>query len=302
MSGGSSIRKALIPAAGLGTRMLPVTKAIPKEMLPLVNKPILQYAVEEAAASGLEEVILVTRPDKPLESYFTSGLEREKQLDDGDRRTGLHSLLDLSLRIRIRAVHQHTPSGLGDAIRCTRSTVGDEPFALILPDAVMRSHEPVIGQLLQSYAVIPGSYVATQTVEDADMSRFGMLDLKEIEDLGKRRLFRVLGLSEKPKPEQAPSRYGVFGRYLLEPVIFEQLESAARNGRAGDLQFAEALSQQCTEGRFYALCFEGRHFDAGDKLGYIQAVLEFALDDEEIGDALRDHLTGLTLPDYANRN
>lgn len=273
--------------------MLPVTRALPKEMLPLGNKPILQYAVEEAAASGLEEAILITRDDKPLERYFTSPAEMEGQAESGNCED-LHSLASLLSRIRVRAVHQNAASGLGDAVRCARSAVGDEAFALILPDAVMLADEPVVGQLMRSYAVDSGSYIATQKVRYEDIPRFGMLDLTESGSSGCG-LFRVRGLSEKPRPEAAPSEYGVFGRYLLEPEIFDLLDHT-RETCASELVFANALSRLCEKGRLYALCFAGRHFDAGDRLGYLKAVVEFGLAHEATGPALRDYISSLMLP------
>jgi UTP--glucose-1-phosphate uridylyltransferase len=286
----SHIRKAVIPVAGLGTRMLPVTKSIPKEMMPVCNKPIIQYAVEEAVASGLEEVILITRADKSiLESYFSPAPELERFLQQHDRENELELVRSLSSLVRISAVQQSSPRGLGDALRCARSAIGDEPFAVILPDAMIDARPPVLAQLIGAYRHCPSCFVATQPVAPADTSRYGILKVASAGDDSLPQVFRVLSLVEKPAARAAPSLYGVFGRYLLQPRIFDYLDSA-REDCNGELQLTEALNRYCQQAPLYALCFEGNHFDAGDRVGYLQVLLHYALKDPELGPALHDYL------------
>jgi UTP--glucose-1-phosphate uridylyltransferase len=285
------IRKAVIPAAGLGVRMLPVTKVLPKEMMPIGNKPLIQYAVEEACASGIEEVVLVTAARKSvLECYFRPDAELEKLLEERGRDRELQGLRALSSLVRILTVHQPAPRGLGDALLCARSAIGDEPFALILPDAMVDAPQPVIAQLLAAFRHRPGAYIATRSVTPRDFSRFGMLAVAPLDD-GSRSdgVLRVLSVVEKPKPKDAPSHYGVFGRYLLTPGIFDFLDSTEPD-KNGEVQLSCALALYCRNNPVYALCFEGQHYDAGSRLGYLQATLEFALKDPELGPAVRNWL------------
>ena len=288
------IRKAVIPVAGFGTRMLPLTKALPKEMMPICNKPIIQYAVEEAAASGIEEVILITRADKSiLESYFVPNPDLERFLEDRGREQELRLVRDLSSLVRISTVRQPSPRGLGDALRWARSAVGDETFAVILPDAVVDAHPPVLAQLMAAYHLHPGCWVATQPVEPADVSRFGMLEVTSLENASfPGRLFRVSSMIEKPRTGEAPSNYGVFGRYLLRPEIFDFLDSAQADAK-GEIQLTDALAEYCQRAPLYALRFEGMHYDAGDRSGYLQVMLHFALKDAELGAAVHRLLATL---------
>lgn len=280
----------------MGTRMLPVTKGLPKEMMPIGGKPLIQYAVEEAVASGIEEVVLITRDDKSvLDRYFARDPELEQFLQERGRQRELAGVRALSALVRITTVHQEAPRGLGDALRCARHAVGNQPFAVILPDALINATRPVLAQLLDVYRQHPGCYLATQPVDGQDVSRFGMLDVAAVEDgSAARRLFRVLGLVEKPLPGNAPSPYGVFGRYLLDPEVLDLLDHAAPDSN-GEVQLSEALASYCRQKTLYALCFAGRHYDAGDKLGYLQAVVDFALTDPEVGSAFQTYLTRLGL-------
>lgn len=286
-----AIRKAVIPAAGFGTRMLPLTKALPKEMMPICNKPIIQYAVEEAAASGIEEVILITRADKSiLESYFAPDPDLERFLKDRGRGEELRLVRNLSSQARISTVRQPSPRGLGDALRWARSAVGDETFAVILPDAVIDADPPVLAQLMAAYQLHPGCWVATQPVEPADVSRFGMLEITSVEDASfPGQMFQVSSMVEKPRTGEAPSNYGVFGRYLLRPEIFDFLDSAQADAR-GEIQLTDALAEYCQRAPLYAFCFEGKHYDAGNRSGYLQVMLHFALKDPELGSALHRFL------------
>jgi UTP--glucose-1-phosphate uridylyltransferase len=291
-----TIRKAVIPAAGLGTRMLPITKGLPKEMMPIGNKPIIQYAVEEAAASGIEEVVLITRTGKSvLESYFAPAPELERHLEQQGRHAELQALRRLSSMVHISTVQQPSPRGLGDALRCARSAVGNEAFAVILPDAVIDAQTPALAQLMAAYHHYPDCMVATQPVPPSDVSRFGMLAVTSVEDDSfPGTLFRVSTLVEKPRSGEAPSAYGVFGRYLLRPEIFDFLDSAAPDAR-GEVQLTNALAAYCGSAPLYALCFEGAHYDAGESTGYLQVMLHFALKDPELAPAMRRYLTTLAL-------
>jgi UTP--glucose-1-phosphate uridylyltransferase len=276
--------------------MLPVTKGLPKEMMPICNKPVIQYAVEEAAASGIEEVILITRTGKSvLESYFSPAPDLEKFLQQQGRELELQAVRRLSSLLRISTVQQTSPRGLGDALRCARSAVGDETFAVILPDAVIDAHESALAQLMAAYEHYPECMVATQPVSSSDVSRFGMLAVKTVEDPSfPGVLFRVSSLVEKPRNGEAPSSYGVFGRYLLRPEIFDFLDSAPRDAR-GEIQLTDALAEYCRQAPLYALCFEGTHYDAGEKAGYLQAMLHFALKDPELAPVIRRYLATLVL-------
>lgn len=271
--------------------MLPVTKVLPKEMMPIGNKPLIQYAVEEAATSGIEEVIFVTASRKSaLECHFRRDPELERFLEERGRDCELAALRALSSLVRIRTVQQMAPRGLGDALLCARSAVGDEPFAVILPDAIMDAPCPVVAQLIAGFRQLPGAYVATQSVEPCDVARFGMLAVAPVNDnAGASSVLRVLSVVEKPRPEDAPSRYGIFGRYLLTPEIFDFLDHTEPDGN-GEVQLSGALALYCQKYPMYALRFEGQHYDAGSKFGYVQATLEFALKDPELGPAVRDYL------------
>lgn len=271
--------------------MLPVTKGLPKEMMPIGNKPLIQYAVEEAAASGVEEVVLVTaRRKSALEGYFRRDLELESLLEECGRNRELQCLRALSSLVRIFTVHQPAPRGLGNAVLCARSAIGDEPFALILPDAIMDAPQPVLAQLIAAFRQRPGAFIATQPVEPCDVSRFGMLEVAPLDDSSRSDdVLRVLSVVEKPRLEDAPSHYGVFGRYLLTPEIFDFLDCAESDGN-GEVQLSGALARYCRKNPVYALRFEGRHYDVGNRFGYLQATLEFALKDPELGSAVRNYL------------
>jgi len=271
--------------------MLPVTKSVPKEMLPVANKPLIQYAVEEAAASGIDEIILVTRIGSSVpEQYFSRDYELEQFLKDRGHDSDFEIVSGLSSLAHISAVRQELPKGLGDALLCARSAVGDEPFAVVLPDALVKADKPVLAQLMESYRTYPGSYVAARPVMPQDTVRFGMLGVVPVDKgCAPETLFRISTVVEKPLPGKAPSPYGVFGRYILEPEIFDYLEQTKPDGK-GEVQLADALQLCCQERTVYALCFDGRHYDAGNKLEYLQAVLEFAMCDPDLGPAIREYL------------
>lgn len=288
------IRKAVIPAAGLGTRLLPFTKAMPKEMMPLGNKPLVQYAVEEAAASGIEEVILVTSRDKGIiQRHFRANPELEEFLENRGRHSDAEAVREISRIARISIAHQEHPEGLAHAILCARAQVGNEPFAVILPDAVIDAPVPCLRQLLDCYDQQPDCYVAAGEISPDLVQRFGILAVVPIPGLPfNGRLMRVLSLIEKPRPEVAPSCYGVFGRYLLSPDIFRFIARTQPDAN-GELQITDALQLYCREKPVFAVRFRGVHFDVGNKLDYLRASIHFALQDPELAEPLRNELKSL---------
>ncbi len=280
------VRKAVIPVAGLGTRFLPATKSQPKEMLTLVDKPLIQYAVEEAAASGIEEIILVTGPGKDaIEGHFASHPELERKLRARGKRAEAQAVREVSQLANVVSVRQKKPLGLGHAIGCARALVGNEPFAVLLPDEILDARVPCIKQLLAVHARRGGCVVATQRVRRAEISSYGVMKVEAMNQ----RLFRVRGLVEKPKPDRAPSLYAVVGRYILEPEIFTLLEKTAP-GRDGEIQLTDALARYAAEKPMYAVAFRGQRFDAGSKAGFLRATLHFALKHPELESAVRAYL------------
>ncbi len=291
MTNSAKIRKAVIPAAGLGTRFLPVTKAVPKEMLPIAGKPLIQYAVEEAAASGLETVILVLgRGKRLIAEYFHENPALEDLLVQQGRETEAEALRRLTRLVEIRTVWQDSPQGLAHAIGCARSQVGDEPFVVILPDALIDSAVPCARQLMDCYDRHPGCVIATRQVDLSEVERFGILDVIPVVDPScAGHVLRVLSLTERPKPQHVTSRYGVFGRYVLTPAIFPCI-GEIRPGFGGELQLTDALMACSRELPVYGFCFEGTHYDAGDKFNFLQASLDYALKDPALSGRLRQHL------------
>jgi|HubBroStandDraft_2_1064218.scaffolds.fasta_scaffold25522_2 UTP--glucose-1-phosphate uridylyltransferase len=291
MTSPSRIRKLVIPAAGLGTRFLPVTKVLPKELLPIASKPLIQFAVEEASASGIETVILVISSGKRLlAEHFHPNPHLESLLTARGNPGAAELIRRLSHLAEIRTVWQDSPLGLADAIRCARSQVEDEPFAVVLPDALIDSERPCISQLIDCYEKHPGCVIATQMVESTDVSRFGILDVIPMHDpcCGGRAL-RVISLTERPISESTSPRFGIFGRYILEPEIFSCIDHT-RPGYAGELQLTDSLSLCSNRTPVYAYQFEGVHYDAGDKLGYLKASIAYSLKDPETARPLLKHL------------
>ena len=287
------VRKAVFPAAGLGTRFLPATKAIPKEMLALVDKPIIQYGVEEALAAGIEEIIIVTaRGKSAIEDHFDTSFELEAVLE----RKGKTELLELSRRIssmvKLAYVRQGEAHGLGHAVLMAKELVGDEPFAVLLPDDVIAGKVPCLRQMIDAYDDVQGTILATQVVEGAAISAYGVLDGKPVP--GKPKLFEVSGMVEKPKLEDAPSKNAIIGRYILTPAIFDKIETIER-GAGGELQLTDAIKALLGEEKVYGFAFDGVRHDAGDKLGMLKATVDFALQHEELGPKFREHLKSLSL-------
>lgn len=286
-----SLRKAVFPVAGRGTRFLPATKAIPKEMVPLVDRPVVQYAIEEAVGAGIKDVILVTgRGKHAIEDHFDPNPELERFLEE----QGKDELLDLvrmcSDLVQTAYIRQKVPLGLGHAVLTAKDLIGDEPFAVFLPDDVIRSEIPCMKQLRNVHEARGASVLAVMEVPREETGRYGVLD---IEDLGNG-LYRVLDMVEKPDPADAPSNLVVIGRYLLMPEVFEELENT-KPGAKGEIQLTDALKSLLGRQEIYALQFEGTRYDTGTKRGYAQAVVQFTLQHPELGDSFREFLNGLDL-------
>ena len=285
------VRKAVFPAAGLGTRFLPATKASPKEMLPLVDKPLIQYVVEEAVASGIESVIIVTgRGKTAIEDHFDVSFELETLLRERGREHDLKETRAVSELTRVSYVRQNEALGLGHAILQARDLVGDEPFAVMLSDDIIDSRVPALRQLLDVYQKYESPVVAAMPVEGDAISRFGALDVDEISD----GIYRVKDMVEKPDASQAPSNLAIIGRYVLTPDIFEEIEKT-KPGTIGEIQITDAMRALLQKRDFYAVRFEGTRYDAGDKLGFLIATVEMALKHSELAPQFREYLKSLKL-------
>ncbi len=287
--------KAVFPAAGLGTRFLPATKAQPKEMMPLVDKPIIQYGVEEALASGCDQIIVVTgRGKAAIEDHFDVSYELEKMLEERGKTDLLATVRQISDMIHIAYVRQKEAMGLGHAVLMARELVGDEPFAVILADDIIDSEVPCLKQMIEVYDRTGCSVLATQVIEGKAISSYGVLDAKPVPGDWNGRLFEVQNLVEKPKQEDAPSNLAIIGRYILTPAIFEMLASTEL-GAGGELQLTDGLRQLLKQEKIYGYTFEGKRHDTGDKLGFLKATVEFALKRDDLGDDFRDYLKTLEL-------
>lgn len=292
------VRKAVLPVAGLGTRFLPQTKAMPKEMLPLVDRPLIQHAIEEARAAGIEEFVLVTSRGKDvLEDHFDIHPELNQALIE----RGKHAELDAVEACEIRSgylyfTRQHQPLGLGHAIWCARQVIGNDPFAILLPDEVVLSDQPCLKQMMAVYEELGGgNLVAVADVPREQTSRYGILDVES--DDG--RIAKVKGLVEKPAPEVAPSTLSIIGRYILQPEVLTHLEGH-RRGAGGEIQLTDAMARLIGEQPFHGFRFHGRRYDCGEKVGFLVANIAFALAQDDIGPAVRERLTALL--DEADRN
>ena len=289
------VRKAVFPAAGWGTRFLPATKAQPKEMLPLVDKPVIQYGVEEAVAAGIEQVIIVTSSQKrPIEDHFDHSYELEHLLESKGDIDMLRRVRQIGDMAQISYVRQKEQLGLGHAVLMAKELVGHEPFAVILSDDVVSGERPCIGQLIEAYRRTHGSVVAVIEVPPEEVSRYGIIDPQPEPVDGDDRLFRLRGLVEKPAPGNAPSNLAIIGRYVLTPKIFEMLEQTPR-GAGGEIQLTDAIEALISEQDVYAYAFEGTRYDAGTTMGWLKASVELALERPDIGAEFRRYLTGLDL-------
>ena len=287
------ITKAVIPAAGFGTRLLPATKAVPKEMLPVAGKPLIQYAVEEAAASGIETVIVVVRDNRPLiQEHFARNHELESCLSERGLSKSPDFLRSVSELINLQYVQQKTPLGLAHALSCAQPLVGDESFVVLLPDVIVLASSPVTSQLIRAHAQVGGSAIAIRKVEPQDVSRFGIVQFDGPIVTSPEKPLRITGLVEKPSRERAPSLLGVFGRYLLEPTIWSAIALTRADAR-GEVQLTDALNTLCQQTSLFGVYFDGRHYDAGDRFGYLQANIELSLEDPRLREPLLQYLSGI---------
>lgn len=275
-----TIKKAIIPAAGLGTRFLPATKAQAKEMLPIVDKPTLQYIIEEAIASGIEEILIVTgRNKKCIEDHFDRSVELELELEKKGKSAMLEMVQDISNMVNIHYIRQKEPKGLGHAVHCAKSFIGNEPFAVLLGDDIVDAKTPCLKQMINAYDEYKTSILGVQEVDKDKVNKYGILDVKHIED----RVYKVKDMVEKPAVEEAPSNIAILGRYIITPAIFDILENQ-EPGKGGEIQLTDALQTLATKEAIYAYNFEGRRYDVGDKLGFLEATVDFALKRPELRD------------------
>jgi len=286
-----AVRKAVFPAAGLGTRFLPATKASPKEMLPLVDKPLIQYVVEEAVASGIESIIIVTgRGKSAIEDHFDVSFELEALLRERGKEDDLRLVREISEMARVSYVRQREALGLGHAVLQARDWVGEEPFAVMLSDDIIDSRTPALRQLIDVYEKYDAPVVATMQVEGEAISRFGALDVDEVAA----GIYRIKDMIEKPPLSAAPSDLAIIGRYVLTPDIFDEIE-ATTPGAIGEIQITDAMRALSKKRDFYAVRFEGTRYDAGDKLGFLIATVEYALKHSELAPDFRSYLRSLKL-------
>lgn len=290
------VRKAVFPAAGLGTRFLPATKAQPKEMLPLVDKPLIQYGVEEAIHSGVQNIIIVTgRGKTAIEDHFDVSFELEHTLDTKNKKDLLAVVRSVSDMIDVAYVRQKEALGLGHAVQCARQIVGPEPFAVILSDDVIDAEVPCLRQLLDIYEFYGASVVALMEVPPENISAYGVVDAEPVEHNGGHdRVYRIRNMVEKPNPQDAPSNLAIIGRYVLTSEIFDSIETIGP-GRGGEIQLTDALKHLLRNRPVYGYRFEGARYDAGDKLGFLKATVEFAMKRHDLGGPFRDYLKTLPL-------
>jgi len=287
------VRKAVFPAGGQGTRFLPATKVIPKEMLALVDKPIIQYGVEEAIASGIEHIIFITGRGKgAMEDHFDISYELDTTLEKKGKLELLKISRGVSSMARISYVRQKEPLGLGHAVLCAKELVGDEPFAVILPDDVIDADVPCLRQMMDVYDERGGSVLATMTIDGPGISAYGVLAGSQ--DSANERIYNCTGMVEKPRFEDAPSKQAIIGRYVLTPRVFELLEQTTP-GAGGEIQLTDGIKALLMEEKVFGYTFEGKRFDAGDKFGMLQATVEFALKRPEFAAKFREYLKGLPL-------
>ena len=281
------IRKAVIPAAGYGTRFLPVTKAIPKEMIPIVDKPVIQYIVEEALQSGIEEILIITGHGKrAIEDHFDTNIDLELQLRQQGKDQLLHLVQDIS-SINVHYIRQKHMRGLGDAIRCAESFIDNEPFAVLLGDDVIYNPEkPALKQMMEAFSRLGATMLGCQEVPQELVSRYGIVQGQPTDD---DRVVKLIDMIEKPAVDEAPSRLAALGRYILTPDIFEILRRV-QPGKGGEIQLTDALRLMADREAVYAYTFSGRSYDTGNKLGFLKATVEYALRREDLGDAFREYL------------
>jgi UTP--glucose-1-phosphate uridylyltransferase len=290
----STVRKAIFPAAGLGTRFLPATKAQPKEMLVLVDKPVIQYGVEEAVASGVDNIVIVTgRGKNAIEDHFDVNVELESFLEQRGKTSQLAEIRKISQIIKLAYVRQGEPLGLGHAVLVTRNLVGDEPFAVILGDDVIDAEPPALRQMIEVYHRVGGPVLAVERVPMEDVSSYGVVAIDDSVDLGGG-VHRIKDLVEKPPREEAPSNLAIIGRYILTPDIFPALEATASD-RTGEIQLTNGLRRLLTQRPLYACEIRGVRHDTGNKLGFLKALVYFALRRPDLATPFRAYLDSLNL-------
>ena len=283
------VRKAVIPAAGLGTRFLPATKATPKEMLPIVDTPTIQYIIEEAVNSGIEDILIVTgRTKRCIEDHFDKAYELETELEKSGKTDFLKVVQDISNMANICYVRQQEAKGLGHAIYCAKTFVGDEPFAVLLGDDVVAAEKPCLKQLVEMYDKYQATILGVQTVSPDDISKYGAVAATPVGE----RIHKVSGLVEKPKKEEAPSNMAILGRYIITPKIFDCIENTGK-GAGGEIQLTDALRLLSTFEDMYAYDFIGRRYDVGNRMGFLEATVEFALSRDDLKDEFMSYLKNI---------
>lgn len=283
------IKKAIIPAAGLGTRFLPATKAQSKEMLPIVDKPAIQYIVEEAVNSGIEDIIIITgKNEESIKGHFSRTLELERVLEQKGQVELLKSIQEISNLANIHFIRQNEPKGLGHAILTAKDIIGDEPFGVLLGDDIIVSKEPCLGQMIENFNKYNASILGVQQVAINCVSRYGIVKGDKIDD----RVYKIQDMIEKPKVEEAPSRMAILGRYIITPNVFKYLETQEA-GKGGEIQLTDALKRLSKDESMYAYDFIGKRYDIGNKQGYLEATVEFALKRDDLKDEFLDYLKKL---------
>lgn len=280
------VRKAIIPAAGLGTRFLPATKAQPKEMLPIVDKPTIQYIVEEAIDSGIKDIIIISgRNKRAIEDHFDKSYELEDELQKKNKQDLLNIVQDISNLVDIHYIRQKEPKGLGHAIHCAKSFIGNEPFAVLLGDDIVDSEVPCLKQMIDVFNEYKTTVLGVQHVPPQDVPKYGIVSCKQVDD----RVFKVKDLVEKPEMDKAPSNIAILGRYIITPQIFEYLENAVP-GKGGEIQLTDALKNLIGSEAIYAYDFIGKRYDVGHRLGFLEATVEFALKRDDLKDDFGNYL------------
>lgn len=286
------VKKAVIPAAGLGTRFLPATKALPKEMLPIVDIPTIQYIIEEAVKSGIEEILVITNSNKHcMENHFDKAYELEERLIGAGKTKEVEMVKEIADLANIYYVRQKEPKGLGHAILCAKSFIGNEPFAILLGDDVVvnKNSKPALKQLIQAYDMVGASVVGVQTVDESQVHKYGIVEPDKRHKTKNERLVKLSGMVEKPVAEEAPSNYAVLGRYVLTPEIFRLLETQ-EIGAGGEVQLTDAICRLLDTQAVYAYDFEGTRYDVGDKFGFIKATIDFALDRDDLKEDVQKYI------------
>jgi UTP--glucose-1-phosphate uridylyltransferase len=285
------VRKAVIPAAGLGTRFLPATKAQPKEMLPIIDKPTLQIVIEEAVKSGIQEILIITGRNKTsIENHFDKNIELELELEKKGNEKLLKVVREVTELVDIHYIRQKEAKGLGHAIYCARTFVGNEPFAVMLGDDIVENGngKPCLKQMIERYEQFKTSILGVQEIPKENTHKYGIVDGRKIED----RIYRVKDLVEKPAVDEAPSNIAILGRYIINPLIFEILKNT-KPGKGGEIQLTDALKELATREAMYAYIFKGKRYDVGDKLGFLQATVEFALKRDDLRNDFLKYLEGI---------